>query len=197
MLFKDKVLKINEMKEEFTLTVFTENQIGLLSRVVGIFTRRHINIESISASESSIKGIYKYIIVIKVDEVLVKKIVQQIDKQIDVVKSFYYRNDEIVQQELALYKVPSNVFMGGDGMERLLRTHNARILRIETEYIVIEKTGYKEETEALLQDLRGHGEVYEFVRSGRITIVKPMERLNTYLESVGGLVSPNSSGGGE
>jgi acetolactate synthase-1/3 small subunit len=169
---------------EYTITVFSENKVGVLSRVVSIFTRRHINIDSIGASESSIKDIYKYIIVVKVEEVLVKKLVAQLDKQVDIIKSFYYKNSEIVQQELAMYKVPAAAFLGGDKMEKLVRKHNARILSIEEEYIVIEKTGLKSETEALLVDLRKNGEVYEFVRSGRIAIIKPMERLNTYLKGM-------------
>ncbi|MGK0391848.1 MAG: acetolactate synthase-1/3 small subunit [Maribacter sp.] len=171
-------------ENEYTITIFTENKVGMLSRVVSVFTRRHINIESIGASESSIKDVYKYIIVVKVEEVLVKKLVAQLDKQVDIIKSFYYEEHEIVQQELALYKVPTKTFLGGDKTEELVRKHNARILSIEDEYIVIEKTGLKSETEALLVDLRKNGEVYEFVRSGRIAIIKPMERLNTYLKGM-------------
>lgn len=175
------------INKEFTITVFSENKVGVLSRVVSIFTRRHINIESIGASESSIKDIYKYIIVVNVDEVLVRKLVAQLDKQVDIIKSFYYTNTEIVQQELALYKIPSASFLGGDKMEKVVRKHNARILSIEQDYIVIEKTGLQSETEALLNDLKKHGEVFEFVRSGRIAIVKPMEQLNTYLKTLNNL----------
>lgn len=171
-------------KKEFTITIFSENKVGILSRVVAVFTRRHINIESIGASESSIKDVYKYIIVVKVDETLVKKLVAQLDKQVDIIKSFYYENHEIVQQELALYKVSPQAFMGGDKMERLIRQHNARILSIEEEYIVIEKTGLKEETTALLHDLQSQGEVLEFVRSARVAIIKPMEQLNNYLKTI-------------
>ncbi len=170
--------------QEFTITIFTENKVGILSRVVTVFTRRHINVESIVASESSIKGMYKFTIVVNVTETVVRKLIGQFDKQVDIVKSFYYTNDEIVQQEIALYKVSSEAFMDGDKMEQLIRKHNARILSIEKEYIVIEKTGLKEETEALLQDLRINGGIFEFVRSGRVAIIKPMERLNTYLKSM-------------
>ncbi len=172
------------MEKEYTITAFSENKVGILSRVVAVFTRRHVNIESIGASVSSIKDVYKYIIVVNVSEDLVKKLVAQLDKQVDIIKSFYYENHEIVQQELALYKVPSASFLGGDKMERLVRQHDARILSIEKEYIVIEKTGLKSETEALLNDLRSHGEVFEFVRSARIAIVKPMEQLNNYLNTL-------------
>lgn len=171
------------MTEVFTISVFSENQTGLLSRVVSVFTRRHINIESITVSQSSIEGIHRFTIAVVVTEEMVIKLVAQIEKQIDVMKAFYYRNDEMVFQEIALYKVPTSVFSNGEIVETLIRSHNARILTIEPEYTVIEKTGHQHETEALLDDLRKYG-IYEFVRSGRIAVAKPMEQLNTYLNSL-------------
>ncbi len=172
------------MKQEYTITVFTENKIGLLSRVVSVFTRRHINIESITSSDSSISGIYKFTIAIIETEEMVRKVSAQLDKQIDIIKSFYHLNEHIIYQEIALYKVPSAIFMGGDKTEEIIRKHNARILSIEPEYIVIEKTGHFRETQALLEELKSIGEVYEFVRSGRVAISKRMEQLNTYLNSM-------------
>lgn len=171
------------MIETFTLTVFSENRSGLLARIVGLITRRKINIETLTVSQSSIEGIHRFTIVLQISEEIVRKVVAQIDKQVDVLKAFYYRDDEMVYQEIALYKVPSDAMYNSDSVESLIRKHNARILSIESEYVVVEKTGHKAETEALLEDFRKIG-IYEFVRSGRIAVVKPMERLNKYLKSM-------------
>lgn len=171
------------MKKEFTLTIFSENRVGILKRVIGIISRRHINMESVSSSKSSIDGIHKIIVVIEEEESDVKKVVAQLDKQVDILKAFYYDNSDLVYQEIALYKIPSEAFYNGNEVENLIREHNARILRIEKEYIVIEKTGHEHETELLLTELQKFG-IYEFIRSGRIAIVKPMERLNNYLKSI-------------
>ena len=167
----------------FTITVFSENQTGMISRVVSVFTRRHINIESLTTSKSSMKGIHRFTIVVRIEEEKVKKLVAQLEKQIDVIKAFYYSENEIVYQEVALYKVPTSIFSTSKQVEKLIRSHNARILEIEPEYIVVEKTGHQEETEALLRDLENIG-IYEFVRSGRVAIVRPMERLNNYLKTL-------------
>ena len=78
------------MINQYTLSVFTENKAGLLMRVVMVFTRRHINIESLTTSQSSINGIFRFTIVVNVTEEQVKKLVQQLDKQVDVLKAFYY-----------------------------------------------------------------------------------------------------------
>ncbi len=169
--------------KDFTITVFTENQTGLLSRVVSIFTRRHINVESLTTSKSSIEGIHRFTIVVRTDEDMVGKLVAQLEKQVDVLKAFYYEPDEIVFQEIALYKVPTHIFTNSNRVEKLIRSYNARILVIEPEYIVIEKTGHEHETEGLLRELQQIG-IYEFVRSGRVAVVKPMERLNRYLQSI-------------
>jgi acetolactate synthase-1/3 small subunit len=170
--------------EDYTITVFSEHRIGILSRVVSIFTRRHINVESLTTSQSSIEGIHRFTIVVNVTEDMVQKLVAQLDKQVDVLKAFYYTSEDIVYQEIALYKVPFSIFSNGSQVEKLVRSYNARILVIEPEYVVIEKTGYENETEALLKELQTFGDIYGFVRSGRVAIVKPMERLNRYLESL-------------
>lgn len=169
---------------DYTITVFSEHQTGILSRVVSIFTRRHINIESLTTSQSSIKGIHRFTIVVKVDEAMVEHLVAQLEKQVDIIKAFHYEPHEIVYQEVALYKVPTSFFVDSSRIERLVRSHNARILLIENEYVVIEKTGHERETTALLKELQEVGDIYGFVRSGRVAVVKPMERLNSYLKSL-------------
>jgi len=171
------------MEKEYTITVFSENQTGLLQRIVSVFTRRHINIESLAVSKSSMPGIHRFTIVVNATEEMVNKLVAQLDKQVDVLKAFHYERDGIVYQEIALYKVPTAAFSNGDHVERLIRSHSARILVIEPEYVVIEKTGHAEETERLLKELEKIG-IYEFVRSGRVAVVKAMERLNTYLKDM-------------
>ena len=171
------------MQQEYTLSIFTENKTGVLARVISTFTKRHINIESITASTSSMEGVYRFIIVVILDEIAVIKLIAQLDKQIDVIKAFHYKYDEMVCQEVAMYKVPTKAFINGNIVEKIIRKHNARILEVEEEFIVIEKTGLKEETEALLTELRQYG-IYEFVRSGRVAIAKPLEQLNSYLKSI-------------
>lgn len=170
-------------KQQYTITVFTENQSGLLSRVVSVFSRRHINVESLTTSQSSQPDIHRFTIVVSVTEEMVKKLVAQLEKQVDVLKAFYYTSAEVVYQEIALYKVPTHVFSNSDKVERLIRQHNARVLVIEPEFIVLEKTGHEQDTQAFFNELEQIG-IYEFVRSGRVAIVKPMERLNSYLQSL-------------
>lgn len=170
------------MKQEYIISAFTENHIGLLSRITMIFTRRKINIESLTVSESALKGISKFTIVINEEEDLVGKVVQQIDKQVEVLKAYYHTNDEMIFQEIALYKVETSTLMQSDIIERMVRKHNARIMEITPEYTVIEKTGHKEETQALFEGLNKY-KVLQFIRSGRVAITRdPIERLSEFLK---------------
>jgi acetolactate synthase-1/3 small subunit len=171
------------MKEEFTLSVFTEDRIGLLNRVSIIFTRRHINIESITASESEVLNVHRYTIVVNETKELVEKVVKQLNKQVEIIQAFMHLNDAVVYQELALYKVPTHVLAQGGEAETLVRRHNARVLSVAPEYTIIEKTGHKSETQELFKELEPYG-ILEFVRSGRVAISKPMKHLKEYLSEI-------------
>lgn len=167
------------MNKTYIITVFSENKVGLLSQITTVFTCRDINIESLTTSESAMAGIHKFTIVVNTDPEKVEKLAKQIEKKVDILKVFVYTPDEVVQQEIALYKVSKN-----SNIERLVREHYVRILEICDDYIVLEKTGHKEETQALFNLLKPHG-VQQFVRSGQVAIIKSKrELLSEYLDEL-------------
>ncbi len=159
------------MKQEYTLNIYAENQVGLLNRIAIMFSRRKINIESLNTSPSEIESIHRFNIVINETEETVKKIIRQIEKQVDVLKAYYNTNENIIWQELALYKVPTDVITEKVKVERLLRTCGARVVAITKEFTIFETTGQREETERLVKVLEPYG-LIEFVRSARVAIIK-------------------------
>lgn len=170
-------------KQLFTISVFSENNVGVLNQVTIIFTRRCINLESISASPTSIPGVHKLTFTAFSDRVAMEKVVKQIEKRIDVIKAFLHTDDEIVYQEVALYKVPTDHLLHESNLEQIIRYHGARILDITPEYTVIEKTGHSDETEALFEELKRY-DIRQFVRSGRVTVTKsPVEFVTNYIEN--------------
>jgi acetolactate synthase-1/3 small subunit len=172
------------MKDTYTISAYSENHIGLLNRITIIFTRRQVNIESLTVSQSAIKGIHKFTIVVYETREMVEKVVRQIDKQVEVLKAFYHTDNEIVFQEIALYKVLTSELLKSDTLEKTIRKYNARILEVMPVYTVIEKTGYKEETQELFDQLSKYG-VKQFTRSGRIAVTKlDEELLSLYLQEV-------------
>jgi acetolactate synthase-1/3 small subunit len=169
------------MKQEFTVTVYTENQIGLLNRIAIMFSRRKINIESLNTSPSEIEGIHRFTIVINELEEVVKKLARQIEKQVEVLKAYYNTNDEIVWQELALYKVPTDEIAEKVKVERLLREYGARAVVIRKDYTVFETTGQREEINKLIAVLEPYG-LIEFVRSARVAIIKASSGFHSKLK---------------
>ncbi len=158
-------------KQEYTITVYTENQIGLLNRIAIMFSRRKINVESLNTSPSEVEGIHRFTIVIHEVEDVVKKLVRQIEKQVEVLKAYYNNNEEIVWQEMALYKVSTDEIAEKVKVERLLREYGARAVVIRKDYTIFETTGHREETDKLIQVLEPYG-LIEFVRSARVAIIK-------------------------
>jgi len=171
------------MTQEFTIIVFSENHIGLLNRITIVFTRRHINIESLTVSESEVHGIHRFTIVVNTTADLVRKVTRQIEKVVEVLRVLYFTTDEIIHQELALYKLRTAAFINADGVEQLIRQSNARILTVEPDYIIIEKTGHNSETQQLFNQLEPYG-VLQFVRTGRIAITKEVKELTNYLKEL-------------
>lgn len=173
----------NALKKRYTISVLSEDRPGLLNRVTIIFTRRKLNIESINVSGSEVTGVSRYILVVNSTRDLAEKVVNQIRKIVEVLGAFLYEEDEVYYQELALYKVPTKIFLHGNKIENIVRGNNARILVIEEDYIIIEKTGHKNETQQLFNLLNEYG-VLEFVRSGRVAITKSKRQTQKYIDDL-------------
>ena len=169
------------MKREFTITVYTENQIGLLNRIAIIFSRRKINIESMNSSPSEVESIHRFTIVVNETEDVISKLVRQIEKQVDVLKAYYNTPEQIVWQEMALYKVPTDEVSENVVVERLLREYGARVVAIRKDYTVFETTGHREETDTLVKVLEPFG-LIEFVRSARVAIIKTSQGFHKKLK---------------
>ena len=172
------------MNELITITVFSEEKAGLLQRVTAPFTRRKINIESMTVSESEVKGIHRYTIIVLVTPEVAGQVTAALQKQVDVQKAFWYKDSEIINREIAMYKMPTGSV--GEGSEALavIEKHNAKVIVTEAEFAVVQLTGRRPETTALYEALQPLG-MLEFSRSGMIAISKRMKTLAEYLAEVG------------
>lgn len=159
----------NKEIKEYIISVFTENHPGILYRITSVFLRRKINIETFKVSDSPVKGISLFTIVIYTDEAMAKVLVQQIKKIVDVLKAGYYTAEGQLSQEVALFKVRKEIFRG-DVIEQISRKHPLRLLQMNGEYVVLRKSGYKEEIDALRDELKERGLLMELSRSGSIIL---------------------------
>ncbi len=169
----------------YTITIFSENTVGLLNQITIIFTRRGINIETLSVSPSAIQGIHKFTITVFSTKDMIEKVIQQIDKRVDILKAYYNTDEDLIFQEIALYKVATeNLFKLGS-IEELIRKYNIQILDMNETFVVFEKTGHYKETQSLFDELKESVGVLQFIRSGRVAITRSkVERLSDMLASI-------------
>lgn len=171
------------MKEIYTIVIFTENKIGLLNRVTSLFTQRHINIESLTTSESEYDGIHRFTVVIKESEERTLKIVRQIEKQVEVLKAYCFTDEETVYSEIALYKIKMTEEVDKGLLVSIVEQHQAQVKEEIGEFLIIEKMGLKEETHDLFMALKPFG-IQGFVRSGRVSLSKTISTFSKHLQDL-------------
>ena len=170
--------------KEYTLSVLTENKAGLLNHLTIIFNRRKINIDSLNVSTTEVKGVSRFTIVVKSNKEKIIKILNQINKLIDVLGAFLYEEGETYYQEIALYKLSTKIFLKGDNVEKIVRKNGAKILIIEEDHTIIQKTGTKLETQKLYNELEKFGGILEFVRSGRVAVSKSKRKTENFIKEL-------------
>lgn len=158
-------------KRTYTISIYTENSVGILNRITAIFQRRHINIESLNTSKSEIKSVSRTTLLVKITEEQVKKIIGQLEKQIAVIKAYYHTDEDTVYQESCMFKLSSDLLMDSDEIQTIINHSKSRVINVNRDFFVLEKSGSKEEIEELYHTLDKHG-IMQFVRSGRIAITK-------------------------
>lgn len=166
--------------KHFTVSIYTENNIGLLNRISAIFQRRHINIESINSSISEIENVSRWTLVVKLTEEKIKKIIGQIEKQVEVIKAYYHTDEETIYQVSAMFKIKSDLLFEERQIQNIIKDSNSRIVTVNRDFFVLEKSGRKHEVEQLHRELSAFG-IMQYVRSGRIAVTKDEMKISEML----------------
>lgn len=162
------------MKNEFTLTIYSEDQLRLINKLSAMFIRKQIEILSLNMSICEIDKIFRHTIVVNETLDTVANLTAQIEKIIEVFKCYYAVNDEIVSRQLVLFKISTAAFMSDSNVESLLRENDFKIVEIQKEYTIAQATGTEEEMLDLIGKLTRLG-VIEFVKSSRIALMQSQE----------------------
>lgn len=155
----------------YNISIYSENNLGLLNRISTLFVKRHINIESLTVSASEIENVSRFVIVVNMTEVAVKKIIGQIEKQIEVIKAFYHTDNEIIFTQTAMFKFRSDLLFDEPQIQNIIKENNLNIVTVNKTFFVVEKAGRQKEIDALYEKFKPFG-IAQFVRSGKIAISK-------------------------
>jgi len=151
-----------------------------LNRISAIFQRRHINIESLTTSQSEIDGVNRFVLVVNMTETNTNKIVKQIEKQVETIRAYYHTEEETIFTESCMFKIKSDLLFNEPQIQNIIKESYARIVTVNKEFFVLEKSGKRNEIESLRRDLNVFG-IMQFVRSGRIAVTKEQMKVSEML----------------
>lgn len=146
------------------LSILMENESGAMSRVVGLFSARDYNIDSLSVAATEDRTLSRMTIVTHGDEQVIEQITKQLNKLVEVVKVVDLNESRFVERELMLVKVRA-VGKDRDEMLRLAEIYRGRIVDVTDKSYTIEVTGTTEKLDAFLETI-SKGLILETVRTG-------------------------------
>lgn len=161
------------MKNQYTFTIYAEDQIQLFQKITLIFSRKKIKIESFNFSSCEVNQISRFTIVVTETSEVVQNLVPQIEKIIEVYKCYCNTNEEIIWKQIALFKVPTATIYE-ENLNSFLKNSNVTVVSIERGYTVFQTTGNEEEINDLIVKLSDFS-LIEFVKSPRIALIKNNE----------------------
>ena len=146
------------------LAVLLENEAGALSRVIGLFSQRDYNIESLTVAPTEDLTLSRLTITTAGDERTIEQITKQLHKLVEVVKVMDLCEGDHVERELLLIKVRAS----GDARQEIKRTADifrGQIVDVTADTYTIQLVGPSDKLDAFLRAIE-KASILEVVRSG-------------------------------
>ena len=155
------------------LSILFENQYNAIPRIVGLFSGRGYNINSISIGEGEETGLNRATITTEGDEQIIEQIAKQLNKLVDVVKVVDLTYEPFVERELALIKVSCTASNRPEIMQ-IANIFRAKIIDISPKTLTIEATGKEDKVNAAIGMLRPFG-IREIARTGAVVLKREFQ----------------------
>jgi acetolactate synthase-1/3 small subunit len=168
--------------ERYTLGILVNNHPGVLSRVVGLFSRRGYNIDSLSVGETENPAISRITIVVTGDQAIVEQIEKQVAKLIDVITVVELTLQGSIQCELVLVKVQISDTTRASVVE-LSEIFKTKIMDVSETTLTMQITGNTDKVAAFLHLLRPYG-ITELVRTGMTAMERGSQAMVNHREEV-------------
>ena len=154
--------------QRHVLSVLVENEPGVLSRVVGLFSGRGFNIESLNVAPALEENVSHMTITTYGDDLIMEQIMKQLHKIVPVIKVMEYTDQAAVEREMMFVKVQAE----GPARGEILRTveiFRCKVIDVSHNEMTIEATGNFEKLEAILSLLQRFG-IKEVARTGSVAM---------------------------
>ena len=146
------------------LSILIENEAGALSRVVGLFSARAYNIDSLTVSTTEDPTLSRLTIVTHGSDEVIEQITKQLNKLIEVVKVIDLNESEHVEREMMLIKVRA-AGKDREEMKRMTDIFRGRIIDVTEKTYTVELTGTSDKLNAFI-DALDRTVILETVRTG-------------------------------
>ncbi len=153
---------------QHVITMLVDNEPGVLSRVVGLFSGRGYNIESLCVAETIDPDISRITLVTRADAKVLEQIEKQLNKLINVVKTADLTGPDSVQREMALICVQAKSEFRAEIL-RIVDIFRCKVVDVGAEHYIIEVTGTQEKLKALIELLKPMG-IQKIARTGMIAL---------------------------
>jgi len=160
----------NNSMQRHTIGVLVENQPGVLSRVAGLFSGRGFNIECLTVAETNEPGVSRITLVTIGDQHILEQIVKQLNKLINVIKVFDFRETEFVDREMALIKVRAEPTTRAEVL-RISDIFRGKVVDVSPLFYTIEVTGNESKISAVIELLAQIG-IVEVARTGKVALAR-------------------------
>ena len=148
------------------ISVLLENETGALSRVVGLFSQRGFNIESLTVAATEDPTLSRMTISTSCDAQEVEQITKQLHKLINVLKVTDLIDSPHVEREIMLVKISANTRDLRDEIKTMVDIFHGQIVDLTPNLYTVEIIGISEELDNFLQSVEKAAEIIEVIRSG-------------------------------
>ena len=156
-----------------TISVTVQNEFGVLARVVGLFSGRGFNIDSLSVAETQDPTVSRMTIVTRGDDQIIEQITKQLNKLVNVLKVTDFKDGDFIDREMVLVKMNANEETKAE-LLRLVEIFRAKIVDVSPDAYTIELTGDDGKLRAVLELLRPLG-IKEMVRTGKVAMPRAVK----------------------
>ena len=153
-----------------TIVLIVENKPGTMLRIVGLFSRRGFNIDSLTVGATENPDYSRMTITVEGDEVILEQVTKQLNKLVNVIRVSEMDPNESVDRELAIIKVAAKKEDRSEIMQ-IVSVFRAKIIDVSPRSLIVEVTGTNDKIEAMVRLLRQFG-IKEMARTGRVSMVR-------------------------
>lgn len=159
-------------KTRHVVSILVENEAGALSRVVGLFSARGYNIESLSVAPTDDEEVSRITLVTLGDDDIVEQIIKQLNKLIDVIKVMDLNEFNHIEREMLILKVAAETTGDTASIKHLADIFRAQVIDVKQKTITLEATGKSDKLDSFVEALKEHHAILEMVRSGAMGIAR-------------------------